>query len=261
MSFQREGLILFLLVILFYAFYRLFLYKKKVADAPFPVAWRKILLEKVNFYRKLSDVEKKRFEQNILQFLDRVNITGVEVTIDDTDKLLVAASAVVPLFGFSGWQYRNLNEVLLYEGTFNHDFQTREGEERNILGMVGSGYMNRMMILSRPALHRGFETANGKENVGIHEFVHLLDKADGETDGVPEYLMDKQYVLPWLDLMHKEIKALRTHHSDINEYGGTNESEFLSVVSEYFFQQPHLLKKHHPELFSLLEKIFHQHLA
>jgi len=40
----------------------------------------------------------------------------------------------------------------------------------------------------------------------------------------------------------------------------TNEAEFFSVISEYFFQQPHLLEKHHPALFCLLEKIFkHQH--
>ncbi len=37
-----------------------------------------------------------------------------------------------------------------------------------------------------------------RENTGIHEFVHLLDKEDGSVDGLPEALLAKQYTLPWL---------------------------------------------------------------
>ena len=121
--------------------------------------------------------------------------------------------------------------------------------------------MNRMMILSKPALHQGFENQNSKNNVGIHEFIHLLDKADGATDGVPAVLMQRQFVIPWLKLMHEEIKRIKTHQSDINPYGATNEAEFLSVVSEYFFNQPELFERNHPELLRLLEKVFHQDLT
>ena len=59
----------------------------------------------------------------------------------------------------------------------------------------------------------------------------------------------------------KLVKAILDGASDINPYGSTNEAEFLSVVSEYFFQQPHLLEKQHPELYVLLEKIFRQELS
>ena len=49
--------------------------------------------------------------------------------------------------------------------------------------------------------------------------------------------------------------------SDINPYGTTNEAEFFSVVSEYFFQRPKLLEKNHPELYELLAKVFNQDMA
>lgn len=246
-----------LLFFLGWMWWYLFIRKERPVKSAFPEEWKTILKQKVSFYKKLSPPERLRFEQAILQFFHDVTITGVDIAIDDTDRLLVAASGVIPIFGFPGWRYHNLHEVLLYEGTFNHDYETK-GKERNILGMVGSGAMNRMMILSKPALYQGFENQWSKSNVGIHEFVHLLDKADGATDGIPEVLMESQFAIPWLKWMQHEMEAIKSDRSDINPYGATNEAEFLSVVSEYFFNQPVLFEKKHPELFSLLEEVYRQ---
>ncbi|MCB0667706.1 MAG: zinc-dependent peptidase [Saprospiraceae bacterium] len=221
--------------------------------------WKKILEKEVRFYRNLNATGKNRFERSILRFLERVQITGIGIEIDDTDRLLVASSAVIPLFGFPGWEYRNLNEVLLYDRSFNPDLESGHQDE-NALGMVGTGAMNRMMILSKPALVQGFRNNHSKQNVGIHEFVHLLDKADGETDGIPEIFFEEPYVIPWIKLVQEEINKIKDADSDINPYGATNEAEFLSVVSEYFFNQPALFKKKHPKLYQTLSKIFNQPL-
>ena len=233
---------------------------RKRTETPFPVEWRKILQEKVSFYNALSTEDQNKFETSISQFLKDVDITGVETEVSDIDRMLVASSAVIPLFGFPGWRYRNLNEVLLYKNTFSQEYET-EGSERNVLGMVGEGAMNRMMILSKPALHQGFANKNSKRNVGIHEFVHLLDKADGSINGVPDLLMDQQYIIPWIKLMHEEIEEIKERDSDINPYGATNQAEFLSVISEYFFKRPELFAKKHPDLFDLLENMYKQDLA
>lgn len=255
---QPDPLIIMLVLVLIVLTWYMFFRKPKELGV-FPPDWNVLLQEKVAFYRDLNKTEQQRFERAVLQFFEDVDISGVGVEIDDTDRLLVAASAVIPLFGFPGWRYHNLNEVLLYEGTFNHDYQT-EGKERDILGMVGSGAMQRMMILSRKALHAGFENESSKTNVGIHEFVHLLDKADGATDGIPEILIEKPFVIPWLREIHEEIRDIKANDSDINPYGSTNEAEFFSVASEYFFKQPRLFEKNHPELFAMMEKIFRQDL-
>jgi Mlc titration factor MtfA (ptsG expression regulator) len=58
--------------------------------------------------------------------------------------------------------------------------------------------------------------------------------------------------------MHETIKAMQHNQShDINIYGATNTAEFFAVVSEYFFERPNELKTHHPELYALLEQMFH----
>lgn len=214
----------------------------------------------VDFYARLDHVRKQVFEQKIAEFFNTVKIEGVELEVTPVDRLLIASSAVIPIFGFDNWQYKNLTNVLLYPDTFNEDFQF-EGGKRNIMGMVGTGYMNGQMILSQSALRHGFSKNAGKENTGIHEFVHLLDKSDGAIDGIPENLIAHEYSLPWIKMIHGEMKKIEEGKSDINPYAITNEAEFFAVVSEYFFEQPKELKRRHPHLYEQLSKMFSQDLA
>lgn len=230
---------------------------RKKTSVRFSKSYQAILQNHVLFYRRLSPEQKVQFEKDIVHFLEHYRITGVGFSPSDEDRLLVAASAVIPIFGFPQWTYRNLNEVLLYPNAFNHEYETK-GHDRNVAGMVGWGAMNRTMILSVQSLRAGFENEHSKSNVGIHEFVHLIDKSDGAVDGIPEIIMGKQYMIPWIKMIHEEIKDIQRGKSDINSYASYNDSEFLSVISEYFFNQPGLLEKKHPELYQALTQIFNQ---
>lgn len=224
---------------------------------PLPENQRLLLAEYVDFYDTITADQKAAFENRMQHFLSQVRITGVGTAVEELDKVLIAASAIIPIFGFPDWEYMNLHEVLLYPDAFNETFD-QEGEDRRTLGLVGSGPYQNIMILSRRELRNGFTNKTGKENTAIHEFVHLVDKTDGAVDGVPEFLFDKKYVLPWLNLMHNEIKEIMKNRSDINPYGATDQAEFFAVVSEYFFERPDLLQSKHPELYDLLAIIFRQ---
>jgi len=216
---------------------------------------KNILQQHVLFYQQLNEEEKNEFENRIQRFLHNVRITGIETTIDDNDRVFVAAGAIIPVFAYKGWEYRNIHEVLIYPGSFNKDYQTK-GKERDLLGMVGNGPMQDIMILSQQSLRNSFLNSNTKSNTAIHEFVHLLDKDDGYTDGCPENLLNHKYALPWLKRIHEEIILIQKGKSDINPYGATNEAEFLAVASEYFFGQPQLMQSKHPDLYNLLEQVF-----
>jgi Mlc titration factor MtfA (ptsG expression regulator) len=228
-----------------------FIFRKETFDnSSFDERWREVLLNEVEYYANLISSERARFEVDVFKFFSKVRITGVDTIIYDKDRLLVASSAVIPLFD-------NISEVLIYKGTFNHDYSTK-GKDRNILGMVGDGVMNRHMIISLPALINGYNREHSAHNTGIHEFVHLLDKADGDTDGVPKFVLLSKEVQPWLDVVQGEIDKILAGESVIRPYGATNEAEFFSVASEYFFMQPKILKKNHPELYNKLVKIYNQ---
>jgi Mlc titration factor MtfA (ptsG expression regulator) len=255
-----KGLIIFIIVL---PLLILLIFRRRKAGrlkVILPGNYRALLYDHVSYYRKLNNTDKLRFENRIKEFLSYVRIHGVHTEIDDLDKLLVASSAIIPAFGFD-WHYYNLKDVLLYADTFNSDEFSVTAKERNILGMVGTGAMQQMMILSKPALRQGFKNEASANNTGIHEFVHLLDKADGEADGIPEELLSKQYTIPWIKYMSDEIEKIKKGTSDIDVYGATNRAEFFAVAAEYFFGAPVLFKQEHPELFNLMEKVFRQQPA
>ena len=166
------------------------------------------------------------------------------------------ADSVIPVFNFPHWQYINLKEVILYPKAFNKDFEREGDNNRNIMGMTGAGYMNGKMILSKEALYHGFWNETDKQNTAIHEFVHLIDGADGSIDGIPEVLLERQYVMPWLNLIHTELSLIQKDKSDINDYALTNNAEFFAVAAEYFFERPQLFKKKHPQIYKLMRKAF-----
>src|SRR6187549_3502852 len=105
---------------------------RAVSTDPLPLQLKEILMTQVPFYQQLPENKKQDFEERAKQFLKQVKITGVKTVVEDLDKVLIAASAMIPIFNFPGWQYRNLHEVLLYPDSFNHEFE-QQGMDRNIL--------------------------------------------------------------------------------------------------------------------------------
>jgi Mlc titration factor MtfA (ptsG expression regulator) len=139
------------------------------------------------FYRVLNTEVRLLFNQRVLLFLSTTAVESGQLEVIDNDRLLVADSAIIPVWGFKQWHYFNLKTVYLLPTTFNENIEFGKPDSL-ITGMVGTGQMANKLVLSRPALYLGFENTQDKQNVGIHEFVHLIDMMDGECDGYPERL-------------------------------------------------------------------------
>ena len=244
------GFILVVLIILFV--FRMSIVKESVF---LPDNYQELFLDYVKFYQQLDETGKVKFEKRAEQFLSAVKITGVNAVVEDLDKLLIASGAIIPVFAIPDWQYINLHEVLLYPGAFNEDFE-QGGSDRPVGGMVGTGAMQNVMIITKWQLRQGFINGNDAHNTAIHEFVHLIDKMDGTMDGVPEIILERKYVQQWKNLMDSTIWQMKTYGSDINMYGATSPVEFFAVISEYYFEQPELLKANHSELYEMLIKIY-----
>ena len=229
-------------------------------EQPFPESWQTLLSTKVVFYSLLNEQDRRLFEKRIQLFIATKNIEGVDTEIDDPIKLMVASSAIIPTFAFPQYNYPNVKTVLIYPNSFDGHFQTErfEGHEEIILGMVGNRFLEGTVLLSKSDLVKAYDGLQHKSNVGVHEFVHLLDKEDGEIDGIPERLMDHRFVGPWLHQIKNEIKRIEYGKSDINPYALTNNAEFLAVVSEYFFSNPEKFKGRHPELYAFLSGVFNR---
>ncbi|NHO87366.1 peptidase [Pseudoteredinibacter isoporae] len=222
--------------------------------------WKGFLEEHVEFYRQLTTEDRLLFEQRALLFMHTTEVFNGAEPASFEDRLLVAASAIIPVWSFPKWHYFNLSTVYLLPAAFNDDFQCGQ-KDSLYTGMVGTGPMAGKMALSRPALYQGFRNPNDKRNVGIHEFVHLIDMADGDMDGFPERLQAYRFAIPWFELAEKKMKAIEKGRTNIDPYGASNKLEFFCVASEYFFERPQMMAKKHPKLYQALEDIYQQDRA
>ncbi len=228
---------------------------KKVPDNTPIDKIRIILNEDIDFYKNIStDARKKIFFERVVHFINTVRFTDVANAKHTLhDEVLIATSAMIPLYNFPSLEYKNITEILLYENNFDENFSV--DKEHKIMGMVGNGGLNNTMALSLKALRDGFEKKDGS-NTAIHEFVHLIDKADGSMDGVPEYIIPAHLVKAWLRIIKEIINKIEKNQSIINPYAATSEIEFFAVCSEYFFEKPQLLQREHPHLYAILHQIF-----
>jgi len=226
-------------------------------STPFPSKWQEILMREVLFYKKMSEVDKIRFQNKVKHFIGTTSITGVKaLEVTDELKILVASSAIIPVFLFDGWEYVNLSEVIIYDGAVQPNQKNDAEQEGTLLGQVRPFQSKHVLLLSKQYLIQGFQSMNGKSNVGIHEFAHLLDQADGNTDGIPKAFMPEALLAPWTKIMYAEIDKIVSNKSDINPYALANHAEFFAVVCEYFFENPEKFKENHKELYSLMNEIF-----
>ena len=228
--------------------------RRRALKEPFPEEWEVILEQKMDYYRHLKEPESGRFRKQIQLFLAEHRVVGVDTEIDDTVRVLAAASAVIPVFRFPDWEYATVSDVLVYPTAFNEDFETGSG---GILGMVG-GDLGGAVLLSKRDLVEGFKKSNDNRNVGVHEFAHKVDQGDGCIDGIPAALADKPVLKRWKAIMAEEMARMDAGRSDINPYGLTNEAEFFAVVSEYFFENAASMEKKHPKLYRILQAIYKQ---
>lgn len=225
--------------------------RKNKPTRPFPKLWKAILTERVNFYNQLSQSEKTEFERKVHVFLLNVRIRGVKTEVSHEDKILIAAGAVIPVFRFSNWNYANLKEVQLYPDKFQIPESNRMAH-----GLVGWGAMEGVMMLSKKAVHHGFHDNTDNKNVVIHEFIHILDKQDGKIDGIMGNAMNDVDLMPWLHIINIKMNEIDFGGSSIRDYGAANRAEFLSVVSEFFFENPERLKIEHPGLYNALDSFY-----
>lgn len=207
------------------------------------------LKEHISFYNTLSKADKKIFEDRIGLFLAEIKITEIGKEVPDKATCLyVASSAIITFWGLPYWNYGELSEVLVYPNDFNNENQIEE--KGNVQGKIHhGGLMDSTMILSLPSLIRGFSLNDG-QNVGIHEFAHLLDKQDDNIDGLP-FMFSTEDRIIWSRIVDKELRKKKAE-SKINGYAYTSKTEFFAVLMEVYHENPNRIKKRFPELYDVL---------
>jgi MtfA peptidase len=214
---------------------------------------RAILLQQVAFYARLTPEERARFERQVAAFIERKVILTRGVELDDRVKVIVAAHACRLTLNMVAEEYSRLQYVHVVDS--HHD---DDGDR-----LLGSASANSSVTLEWRALVDGARDERDGENVGYHEFAHVLDASDGVSDGVPPLLLDPTQRRHWQRVVGDELEKLRGAVElgipTVLDAGATkSEAELFAVATEAFFELPERLKNAHPELFMLLADFYRQ---
>lgn len=153
--------------------------------------------------------------------------------------------------------------MLVYPGPFVVHRERRDG-----LGLVsehsrvhaGESWAHGQVVLSWPDVLEGAAIDDDGRNVVIHEFAHQLDQEKGHANGAPD-LVDSQRYPRWSRVLGQEYGRLQERLANreatlLDPYAATDPAEFFAVCSEAFFEQPHPLAAHHPELYAELSRYY-----
>ena len=223
--------------------------RRRILDGPFPEAWRRVLEERIRFYRNLDDEGRVRFERNLRRIYADYRIEAVGgVELDDVLIVLALAGGAVLIHHMPGFPLPAVRDVILYPDAFDDDYDVQS--DASIAGMV---HRRGPILFSAKSLRRGWKRDQDGHNVSIHEWAHVLDWADGFADGVPGLGSDAD---EWDDLIKDALTKVRKRKSRLRDYGGTNQAELFAVAVEAFYEKPRALQKSHPELYEALGAYF-----
>jgi len=235
----------------------------RIDQMPFPESYRSVLF-KTPHYGHLSIEEKEKIERSILRFIHMKEFIGVKMRVTDEIKVIIAFYACLLLLHIETENcYDNLRTVIIYPSPVVIDSIRNNGGifTKEDFVIDGQSANDTVVLVWHDAKHEAFHLRH--ENVIIHEFAHEIDFMDGEVDGVPPLERSKYHA--WTEVLYRDFKKL-SHvleterdwgkYKLLGSYAATNEAEFFAVVSERFFESPHSLKHHFPELYAQLKAFY-----
>ncbi len=227
--------------------------RRRLSRRPFPQEWVGILERDVPFFAVASEQERRRIMDLVKVFVwDKTFVPAGGMEITDRVKVVVAASAVRLVIHLDLSYYDRLTEIVVYPEPFR-----RPGEDGAVI--LGEAHDWGTVVLAWSAVLEGLANQRDGHDTAIHEFAHVLDRADGMFDGTP-VLRARGDLKPWADVMGRHFLALargeRSVSAVLRDYGALNEAEFFAVATEAFFERPDLLRARAPELYRELAAFY-----
>ena len=227
--------------------------------------WRATLL-RYPFLAALDAPGQQRLQQMAALFLAGKEFTAVgDLRLSDEVAVAIAAQACLPVLELGLSAYDGFVGIVVHPDEVVA--QRERTDEQGVVHryeevLAGEAMEGGPVMLSWRDVADAGQTAERGYNVVIHEFVHVLDMADGAIDGVPP-LPDRQARLHWRLVMEaayqRFCRALASGHGGfLDPYGAEAIEEFFPVAAEAFFVAPLALRDEQPALYELFAGYFRQ---
>jgi Mlc titration factor MtfA (ptsG expression regulator) len=214
--------------------------------------------------QRLSVDDRQRLRLLAARFLQRKRMYPVEIELDETQRLLIAMQACLPVLRMGFRELRGWQGVVVYPGEFkvrhsHHDGSTGVVTERDQV-LTGEAWQIGPLVLSWAAVQQDLLQPWDGYNVVAHEIAHKLDMLDGPPDGVPPLprgMSRRAWIWTFQRAYDDLVVAVRGGEpTQIDEYATTNPGEYFAVVSELHFSDPSRLQRAEPEVAALLESYY-----
>lgn len=240
--------------------------------------WKRTLV-RYPFLQRRDAADAAELRRLTSLFLDRKEFDaagGLKLT--DAVVVAIAAQAVLPVLRLGLARYDGFvgivvhpDQVVARREVADEDGVVHQYEEL----LAGEAMEGGPVMLSwRDVRSAGAAPGAPAYNVVIHEFAHVLDMADGLSDGVP-VLPPELPRAEWTALLQREYGAFvqRVEEAEVaggdaahdaldalalDPYAASGEDEFFAVASEAFFVAPRALREAHAELYAMFTRFYRQ---
>jgi Mlc titration factor MtfA (ptsG expression regulator) len=239
--------------------------------------WRSVL-DRYALASHLNTNETGQLRSLCSEFLSQKTISGAHgFEINDRVRVTIAFQACLPVLKLGLAHYDDFVEIIVYPAQFRVPRQIVDEDglvHESIEDLSGEAMDGGPVVLSWP------DVQADDMNVTIHEFIHKLDLADGEADGIPSLSGPRRR--RWREILHQTyehfcdaLDAIEAaippdvdpeseqadrwfDHLPMDPYAATDPAEFFAVSGEAFFVTPHQLAQAYPAWYRELAEFFGQ---
>jgi Mlc titration factor MtfA (ptsG expression regulator) len=239
--------------------------RQRLLAQPFPVEWRETLRRRVRHYQYLPAAQQERVRRIVQVMMTEkewAGAAGFEVT--DEMRVTIAGYAAVMVSGAEEpYFFDRLHTVVIHPDSVR--FEPQQSLVNPFLPepttLDGVAWERGPVLIAWAAVREERRGRRAASNVVIHEFAHHLDGLNGSMDGVPPMAPESEE--HWTEVVDEELAALgedaRRGESSVLDFDArSSPAEFFAVASECFYEQPHALRRQHPDLYAELAAFYRQ---
>jgi len=235
--------------------------RREIPDA----LWQRTL-QRYPFLARRSAADLAELRRLASLFLDRKEFSGAGgFVVDDETAVAVAAQACLPVLRLGLGAYDGFVGIVIHPApvvaarAVTDDAGVVHQYDEVLAGEAMEGGP---VMLSWADVRDAGATASAGYNVVIHEFAHVIDMLDGESDGVPP-LPDAKALARWHEVMDYAYdrfceQVACGHDTELDPYAAESPGEFFAVASEAFFVNPQSLKEEQPGVYRLFVDFYRQ---
>lgn len=240
--------------------------RRYLARAALPQEEWEQVLEWVPAARYLDEPDRARLKALAQLFLREKSVVPAAGTeLNDAQRLVIAARAVVPVLNLDLDHYDGWSELVVYEDAFvpGHEYVDDAGVIHvDPHARVGEAWERGPVILSWKDIEEDAAYPEDGRDVVVHEMAHKLDMLNGDANGLPP-LHAQMSVARWATVWQAAYDGLCGQvdagtETWLDPYGAESPGEFFAVMSEAFFTMPQDARHHYPEVYEQLSSYYRQ---